>query len=185
MANPISSLEFHPMRQKVIDARLAGQTFKQIAAWLQPPKSEAAICRFFQACAEMTDRAISQANRAIANIDNTLPDSDGLARQAVMKATCAVAIDPFISRVHELRRDRQSVKDACLQATETPDLATWAKLDGNDLKELELHARLAGRLDQAGAQVNVQIVIPATVEPRATPIDYASDDVLTIDIGSK
>lgn len=128
-----------------------------------------------------TDRAVIAAKQAIANNGNTLHQ---VSTQAVMKAALAVQADPFISRVMELRRDRQGVKDACLQATEVPDLATWAKLDGNDLKELELHARLAGRLDSAGPQVNVQIVIPATSAPQSTPIDYA-DDVLTIDIGSK
>ena len=54
--------------------------------------------------------------------------------------------DPFITRIEQLRSDRERIK----QATEdAKDFKAWSSLDRNDLTELELHARLAGRLDQA------------------------------------
>ncbi len=182
MARPVSTLESHPQRSRIVEAIASGRAMTEISSWTDPPISRVALQRFKSRAIAEHDARVIAAKKAIANTNNHI---EGVALEAVHKAALGIAADPFLSRVYELRADRQSVKDACLQATETPDLSTWAKLDGNDLKELELHARLAGRLDSAGAQVNVQIVIPATREPQATAIGEDEGDVLTIDIGSK
>ncbi len=170
------------MRLKIVEALVSGKPYREIAAWTNPPVTPMALSRYKARAMEDLVSATRAAKQAIVYGENGLTANNA---QAVTRAALVAATDPFLSRVMELRRDRQEVKEACLSSLETPDLSTWAKLDGNDLKELELHARLAGRLDSAGAQVNVQIVIPATREPQVAPIGEDDSDVLTIDIGSK
>jgi hypothetical protein len=177
MAHPVSSFESHPMRAKVVDAIIAHQTLQQIASWLQPKVSEATLCRWRMKVLATSGKAQDAVNQAIANIDKGLPQA---AREVASRAAIAASIDPFIARVEELRRERQAVKDACLQSLETPDLGTWAKLDGNDLKELEIHAKLAGRYND-GSQTTINIVVPMTAQPAASePADIEIIDIRAI-----
>jgi hypothetical protein len=172
MARPVSSIESHPQRQKIIDALINNQTLQQIAAWTEPKVTESAICRWRRKITLQTANAISKAQTAITNRDNGLEqDCTKIATQAAM----AVAVDPFLARVAQLRQERAEVK---LEARSDGDLRTWATLDRNDLSELELHARLAGRLDTATSSLTIQLVSPA-VPQAAAP---ATDDITVIDI---
>lgn len=183
MARPVSAIEGHPQRHKIIEALLAGQTLKQIAAWTEPAVSTAAICRWRR-------NAIAPANQALSAIApnndiHAIPTAAHVDHQAVTRVALLNAADPFLTAVaHQTtRRARwmRDIEDAGDYSDNGPDYKTLAVLDRNDQSGLELHARLAGRLDApAQNQTNIMIVCPAShTEAVQEP------DVVTIDIGPR
>lgn len=177
MARPVSSLESHRQRQQIIDALVADTPYRQISAWTDPPVTIATLSRYKQHAVAVTREAVIAAKRAIANSDNGL---DGVSTQAVTKAVMTVAADPFLSAVADLKADRARIKG---KAEDAGDLRTWVAADRNDLTALELHARLANRLDTQAPATNIMIVCPAGAQT-APAVAIEPDDVV-IDIGPK
>lgn len=167
MARPVSTIESHPQRQKIIDALVQGQTLHQIAAWAEPKVTESAICRWRRKITLQTANAIDHAKALIANSDSS---NSALTNQAANRAAMIAATDPFLSRVLELRRERAEVKG---EARSEGDLRAFAALDRNDLSELELEARLTGRLEGPAAGTTTIYITMAAAPPSATPAPAA------------
>ena len=170
MAKPVSSIESHPQRQKIIDAILAGQSLRLIASKADPAVSPAAISRFASRISRNTAETIAQAKAAIANKDKGF---DPFLDQAVTRAAMTAAVDPFMARAvkSDARRDRWM--EAC---EADADYRTLASLDRNDLTAQQYQAQLAGRLE-SGVSLNVNIVCPAG--PKQQP---AAEDATIIDV---
>jgi hypothetical protein len=150
-----SVIDSHPQRQKIIDAMLNGRTLRDIASSVSPAVSVAALHRYRSGKVAPALKNAAFATKVLSGTDLVDP-KHGVSpelEKVVSETSAALAADPFISRVLELRGDRQKVKDLAL-AGEKPDLKAWVSADRNDLTELELHARLAGRLDSAPKTVN-------------------------------
>ncbi len=102
--------------------------------------------------------------------------------EAITKVAMHVASDPFIlaaiKQMDRRARWMQDVEDAGDYSDEGPDYNVLAKLDRNDQTGLELHARLAGRLDAGPSHTNIMIVCPAAPEVRSVPGEAG----VTIDI---
>ena len=160
----ISAVESHPMRQKIIDAILAGQTLKQITAWTVPSVSTASICRFKRNALAKTGRVVNQAVADLIQSDANLPHyPDSRVSQSVTQVALAVASDPFLCAITKsaTRRERwmKDIEDAGDYGVDGPDYKALATLDRNDLTGLELHARLAGRLDNAKAEITINALL--------------------------
>ena len=190
MARPVSSLESHPQRQRIINAILAGSSLRQIAAWAEPKVTESAICRWKQKAAATfrnTRAEIADAvtNSLAYNDANTpiAPNSEVI--RAATQAALVAASDPFLLAAEKQAKRRSRWMDEIETAGDYsdngPDYATLAKLDRNDQTGLELHARLAGRLDTGTHNtVNVAIVCPTQADAPEPQWEG-----ITIDIGSK
>jgi hypothetical protein len=183
MASKLSSIESHPQRQKIIEAILAGSTLRQITAWANPPVSTASICRFKRNALAKVQDSLSAANLAIANRDTDLPPDSTIVKQdvslAVTRAALTAAADPFIARIQK----HQATLDAAItDAAADKDARGIASLVSTDLKGLELHARLAGRLDTPAQQTNIMIVCPAGAPEPAVTLE---PDAVVIDIGKR
>ncbi len=172
MARSVSILESHPQRQKIINALVAGSTLAQIVAWAVPKVTESAICRWRQKISRESASTIQSAQDILSTKDSP---SDELLGGIATRVAMAVAVDPFLLAVQELRQDRARIKG---KAEDTGDLRTWVAADRNDLTSLELHAKLAGRLDAGPSHTNIMIVCPAAPEFRSVP----SETGVTIDI---
>lgn len=169
MARSTSSIETHPQRQRIVESICAGQTLREIASWTNPPVSQMAISRFKSRAMVLTAKALNQATSSISKQGDSVTEQ-GV--QAVTRAALAVAVDPFLSRVAHLDAERERLKRV---AEGNNNLGAWSALDGNDLRALELHAKLAGRLD-AGTHIQVSVVVPSTArnapaEPEGMIID--------------
>lgn len=181
MAKPVSSLESHPQRHRIIEAIAANRPLTEVSAWTDPPVSRAALNRFkSRAIAEHNERIIA-AKKAIANSDNELGRAE---HGAVQRAALAVAVDPFLQSVmRQTERRGRWMRDIEEQGEvdpeRGPDYKTLAVLDRNDQSGLELHAKLAGRLDAGANQVTVQVVFGA--QGPAAPAEIEFDGV-TLDI---
>jgi hypothetical protein len=162
MARPISSLESHPQRQRIIDAIVAGRPYREIAAWSSPAVTTAAISRFKSRAIAVTDQAVIAAKAAFANNDKQLQGAD---TKAVTRAALAVAVDPFVAALvkKDSRRERW-IADAEAKP-DGMDHRALAAYDRNGTVDLELHARLTGRLEQTGPNIAIQIVCPAPELP--------------------
>lgn len=174
MARTVSTLEAHPQRQKIIEALVADTPYRKIAAWTDPPVTIATLSRYKQSAVATIRQSVIDAKKAIANRDKDLPESF---ESAVTRAALTVAVDPFLSRVAHLDAERARVKQV---AEESKNLGAWSALDGNDLRALELHAKLAGRLD-SGTHIQVSVVVPGQPGASAAPA-VSEDDVTIIDI---
>ena len=183
MANPISSLESHPQRDRIVDAIVAGRSLNEIVKWASPAVTAMALSRYKRKALAVTQRHISQAQTAILNNDNGLTEVDA---KAVMRATLAASVDPFIARALAQDRRRASWMDDLEQQPEAVDYRTLAALDRNDIAAQEYHAKLAGRLQDASSTTQVMIVCPAptgtTGEPGSASAPGDRHDVV-IDIG--
>jgi hypothetical protein len=169
MARPVSSLESHPQVNQIIDAIVAKTPYRLVAAQADPPVSTAAISRFASRIKSRTADTISQAKRAIANIDKGVTPE---VEQAVTRAALTAAVDPFVARA--MRSDER--RERWMAAVEADaDYRTLATLDRNDLAAQEYQARLAHRLDGSSTSLTVNVVCPAA--PTVTP-----DEAVTIDI---
>lgn len=169
MARPMSTIETHPQRQRIVESICAGSTLREIAAWTNPRVTPMALSRFKAKAMAITDNAVAAVKTAIALNKNDLTQVDP---KLVTKAALAVAVDPFLSRVAHLDAERERLKRV---AEGNNNLGAWSALDGNDLRALELHAKLAGRLD-AGTHIQVSVVVPGTAsnapaEPEGMVID--------------
>lgn len=176
MARPVSSLESHPQRQKIIDAIAAGIPYRDISSWTQPPVTPMALSRYKRSAVDTLIRNVTSAKAAIANNDSDLTVVNN---EAVTRAALSVASDPFLLAAQKQsdRRGRwiREIEDAGDYTDSGPDYATLAKLDRNDLTALELHARLAGRLDARptggdSVELHLHLGIPR-LDPGRNPID--------------
>lgn len=171
MAKPVSTLEQHPQRLRIIEAISAGRPYSEIEAWSNPPVNRGALSRFKRRAIAVQDQAVKDAKRAIANNDKGINPAD---LPAVQRLALNSAADPFILRA--LKSDAR--RDAWMAKAETDeDYRVLASLDRNDLTSQEFQARLAGRLETTAPQSNIMIVIP---HGSAVQADH---EPVTIDIG--
>ena len=171
-----SEIANHPQRQKIIDAILAGQPYRDITAWTVPPVGRGVLSRFKASSFGAIRAKVREAQASLSIYDSGPRDS---VPQSVTRAAMAAVSDPFMLRVLNQDKRRASWMDDLEQAPEASDYRTLAQLDRNDLVAQEYLAKLAGRLDNTASQVNVTIV---QAQPSQAP---APDDVLTIDITQK
>lgn len=169
MARPVSSIESHPQREKIIDALVSRQPYRDIEKWAVPPVTRGSLSRFASHFMRDTRAKIDAAKTAITNSGKELGDD---VTASVTKAALAVATDPFLARIAK----HQARADAALDAADGDARGTAALL-GADYRGLELAARLTGRLSAGAGDIVVQVVCPA-VGTQAEP----ADDVVTIDI---
>lgn len=159
-------------------ALLAGQPYRDITAWTQPPVTPMALSRYKRSAVALTKSAFEAVKTAVANNDNELTPA---VTRAVTAAALTAATDPFltIAERQAARRARwmKEIEDAGDYTDQGPDYGTLAKLDRNDQTGLELHARLAGRLDAAPtAGSNTFVLVPIAVPmAQALPIAPAVD----------
>lgn len=177
MARPVSSLESHPQRQKIVEAIVAETPYRLVSAWTNPKVSPAAISRFASRIKSRTADTIHQAKVAIANIDKGVtPELE----QAVTRAALTAAADPFVARILK----HQATVDAEI-GTAAGDARGIAALVSTDLKGLELHARLTGRLetrsDAPTTNLHVYLGIPRLDPGRSVPQQLGPADVEFID----
>jgi hypothetical protein len=185
-APSLSAVERHPQYERILKAMTANQTDQQIAAWVNPRLDRTTLWRFRK---NKLQPMLQQRAQGPAMVAQALQDAGiirdaeemHVATKAVMAATAAsAAADPLLARIME----HQRTLDAAIGfACDHEDPKSVAACVATDLKGLELHARLTGRLEsQQGPSVAIQIVCPAQGN---APTVTASDDGITIDIGSK
>lgn len=179
-----SSIKGHRQEQRIIDALAAGTPYRDIASWTDPPVTPMALSRYKRSAVDALLRRVTEANAAVANNDTNLTTVNS---NAVTQVALAQASDPFLLAAQKQtdRRGRwiREIENAGDYTDSGPDYATLAKLDRNDQTGLELHARLAGRLDAPGAnQTNIMIVCPATQQAPSVTLE---PDAVVIDIGTK
>jgi hypothetical protein len=136
-----------------------------------------ALSRYKSRAMAITDAAVIAAKKAISNIDKEIRPADSL---AVTKAALTVATDPFLAHAMRTTARRERWIERAETSEGGPDFRTLASLDRNDLTALELHAKLAGRLDSpSGNQTNITIVCPAVAAPEQRE---STDSAMTIDV---
>lgn len=170
MANPTSSIESHPQRQRIIEAIAAGRPYREICAWSNPPVTTGALSRFKSRAIAVTDQAVIAAKAMIANNDSGLTTVNS---EAVTRASLAVAVDPFVGELlrKSTRRERW-ISDAEGKA-DGMDHRALAAYDRNGTADLELHARLTGRLDSGNTTTNntLLVMMPAAIPHQSPVID--------------
>jgi hypothetical protein len=162
-------------RKKVVDALLAGTALRKVAVLAGVSHTQvAAYKRKVILPALQTARKVQDLNRVSGDVV-------GDTRNAIALTQAVIQADPFIARAKALEEDRARIK---AKAEEKEDLRAWSSLDKNDLSNLELHARLAGRLnDTPQTQVAIQIVCPAGMPTAETPISETLGPVIEIGVG--
>ncbi len=186
------SIDSHPQRQKIIDALVAEQPYRDIAIWTVPPVSTAALFRFKRkALAELA---------GIPKRSETAPiyDSGGAnVTGSVSRTALTAQSSPFRSRLEQMWGRAERSMDRAETAVRVTmdkesgeylvagqDVAAIAPLMAQAHKNLELLGRATGELASTEQNVtNVMVVMPNTstgTQPSSQP-----DDVLTIDIGTK
>lgn len=160
-------------RKKVIDALIAGQSLRKVAKLAGV--SHTVVDDYKRKVFTPTLMAAQKLN-AVKALAQT-PQEQVVATTSLTRA--ALHSDPLLSRIAE---HQQTIDAAIGFACNNEDPKSVAALVSTDLKGLELHARLTGRLDSTPQnQVNIQIVCP--VSPGAPAVEQEA--VTTIDIGSK
>lgn len=162
MAKPISQVESHIQRQRIIEAIASNRPLTEIAAWTDPPLSRAILNRFKSRAIAIHDENFRAAKRAIATQCSDQPSNSN---QAIQKMALALAIDPFTQRCVQ---HQETIDAALVKAKAGEGRDTIATLIGVDLRGLELYAKLAGRLD-AGTHIQVSVVVPGTASTPAEP----------------
>lgn len=181
------SIDTHPQRQKIVDALVAEQPYRDIVTWATPSVSTAALSRFKRkALAEL---------RGISKQSDSAPiyDSGGHnVTNSVSRAALTAQASPFRARLQSMWERAERSMDRAETAVRVTmdkesgeymvagqDVAAIAPLMAQAHKNLELLGRATGELANAeGPVTNVLIVQQSGSSP-------VVDDILTIDIGPK
>lgn len=178
--------ENHPQFSKIL-AAFATQTDAEITAWAKPQLNRTTVWRWRRKYAGERAELVSPEARATvaATVASALQREGLLIPQAKRNQTIAIAkaateaalsADPFIAHVSKGNARRERWMD---KAETDEDYRALAALDRNDISALELHARLANRLDSAPAGTSstfvlIPIAIPAA-QVQALPMPEAQD----------
>jgi hypothetical protein len=166
-----SAIDKHPQKQRIIDGLLAGESLRKIAASVTPSVSHVVIQRYRKSVvapalnnASVLTRVLHQ-NGLLDPVEGEAPE----AVQAKQLTSLALTSDPILARI---AKHQATLDDSIIDARADKDARGVASLVGTDLKGLELHCRLTGRLDAStGPTVAIQIVCPAGSEPRISSED--------------
>jgi hypothetical protein len=170
MASVIDGLP-QAQRQKVIDALLAGQSLRKVAKLAGV--SHTVVDDYKRKVFTPTLNAAQKLN-AVKELAQS-PQEQVVATTTLTRAV--LHSDPLLARIAE---HQQTVDAAIGFACDNEDPKSVAALISTDLKGLELHARLTGRLEsQQGPSVAIQIVCPAGAQQ---PTIRPEDGGVTIDI---
>jgi hypothetical protein len=165
-----STVEGHPHKEKIVEMILANVSLRKIADIVTPPLSIMALHRYKQKILKPAIVNAANLSKVLSRqgIDPkevlTSPESCATVTEAVQ---AAVKADPFLTHVQKSLERRERWMQ---QAEEKNDFRAMAALDRNDISALELHARLAGRLDSAaGGQISINISVAAGSKVQVTP----------------
>lgn len=170
-----SMLEDHPQRAEIERAILSGSSVRAITEWCKPRVSHVTVSKFrarllrpaMQAKAKtMAKQALAFARRA---------DAELTQEQFTQLSDRANLIEPFIQRLNgKYKRYDTLLADAVKGQVVlkdgnpvelSPDIRAVAALDQAETRAMDLHARIAGLLQQdqpSVTQVNVALVMPST-----------------------
>jgi hypothetical protein len=169
------AVETHPQRKRIIDALLAGQSVRAIAATLDPPMHYTALDRYRREKMQPALRNAAQSAKVLARATsipaNEIPPETAVSlnRAAARALQDAPIVQPYLARIAE---HQQTIDAAIGFACDNEDPKAVAALVTTDLKGMEFHARLMGvSLDgprQAATEVNLTLMLPI---PRALPVE--------------
>ncbi len=169
MASVIEKLP-EAQRKKVVDALLAGQSLRKVAKIAGVSHTQVDDYKRTKFMPMLQAAQKLNAVRELAESpEDQITNTSNLTR-------AALAADPLLSRISR----HQATLDAEI-ASATGDARGVAALIGTDLRGIELHAKLTGRLDAPAHQTNIMIVCPAGDAPAVT----LEPDAVTIDIGPR
>lgn len=175
-----STIEDHPQRKAIVDALLAGESIRRIASRISPPVSPAAVQRYRASIVAPAIRKVQakllevNATQQVNGKPVTAPvlqnrlESNAQGHEARIEAARSAVADPLLER---LRIKNQRRERWFGFAEEKQDARGLAALDTCETRDLELEARLTGRLDTAPVNVtnNFMIMPMPGQEPRALP----------------
>ncbi|HWQ56631.1 MAG TPA: hypothetical protein VN442_23285 [Bryobacteraceae bacterium] len=156
------------LKAKVIDAMIAGEPCRKIAATIRKANTGLTVSHTQVAAyrRQIVKPAIltSQKVREMSEIQQSVSE---VTRETANLTRAVVTADPILTRMEQRRLERERILG---KAEKKEDFRGWAALDRNDLTATELEARLTGRLDSqpAAAQVAV-IVLPTASLPGGLP----------------
>lgn len=178
---PTPRIESHPQKNRIIDALIAGESPKSIAAWCNPSLDHTTIWRYRRKhFANAVDRAIASAKLLKTEDVSTEIAPTVVERQIVADATKAdLGADPFVSRILRKYSNYEALQR---YAVKKKDLKGFAAVDRAETSTMTLHAQLTGRLQQQGPSVAVQIVFAGDAQQK--PANLPSIDVDVIDLNS-
>jgi hypothetical protein len=172
-----SVIERHQQRALIDSMLVEKRPLREIGRSVTPPVSAMALHRYNEKHIKPTLEGVATLSKALQSLaEGSVMDPALLDSKSVTQA--ALAADPLLARI---ARHQATIDGSILDAQADKDGRAIASLIGTDLKGLELHARLTGRLEsQQGPSVAIQIVCPAGAQQ---PTIKAEDGGVTIDIG--
>jgi hypothetical protein len=165
MASVIDSLP-PAQHRKVIDALLAGKSLRKVA--LLAGVSHTVVDDYKRRTFLPTLQAAQKIN-AVKELAQS-PEQQIVETTTLTRAS--LAADPILSRI---AHHQKTIDAAIVDASAEKKGRDIAALISTDLKGLELDAKLTGRLDNAGPNIAIQIVCPASELP-----DEPAGDVIDI-----
>lgn len=156
-------------KKRVIDALLSGESLSKVAKMVGISKVQVGVYKnkVVRPAIEMSlkSRAIKDLPQ---DVVEQVKETQDLTRQA------AIA-DPIIAQIERHDADRARLKQI---AESKGELRAWSSLDGNDLRSIELTARLTGRLKDTQNTNNTSILIL----PQGQSLPDLPDDTVVIDM---
>lgn len=176
------AVDEHPQRSKIIQWLIEGVTPGQVAKRIKPTISHVSLWRYRTekikpAMERASKSAIPMEIKEIGITADVVPA--GVKDEMVQ----ALVDDPLVSRISR----RYSQFDKWLESAENkdggPDHRALAALTTTELRAIELHARLTGRLDSSQVTNNTAIL----VLPQSQALQAAGDDpeVVVIDLPTR
>jgi hypothetical protein len=169
-----SIIEDHPQRKRVIDALLAGESPLSVSRWIDPPVSEPSIQRYRKIVVDPRAASVLAKVAQSQELTNTVQSADISAlRPDPELVKLSGSGDYLVRRLARkaIRREKWYGMGERLE-----DIKGLASLDRVETADIELEAKLTGRLQQADGGINigqVVVVMPGheVPEDRAVTID--------------
>lgn len=162
------AVEVHPQRDKILEARAAGESMKSISAWTNPYVSTMALARYF-----------GRVNIA-ATVLQSSPLASNLAGAKITAADLASSLPDANFHLARLRKRYADIDEMIDKAKAADDFRGFANIASVENKNVELDGRFSGALqDRPSVSVSIELSFGGPTATAGPPMP--AGDVIDID----
>lgn len=160
--NPVPRLELHPQFKLILEALTRGESAKSIARWIDPHVTPQTISRFRRLRLAKVMQEAAAAPIAMAHMlqqRGLLANTEEVTDIVEATAQSLAADDPLMRRI---RKIYDTLDDSMIteQTKKKKNTGAICGIISQDLKAIELEARLTHRMDNPIQGVNITIHTP-------------------------
>lgn len=183
----VSAIDKHPMRERIIDALIAGESSDSIAKWCKPALHPSTIWRYKRRHIADLLAKLPHASKllSVQQLQTVAPDLAAEVKQVKDAAGAVLKAAPLVTRVEKLVKGLEDATFDALADRER-DLKGIAAVSGafnktvETLGRLQLHPGYVPGLPM-GSGIHVHLHVGAAAQRSESPAESPSGEVITVE----